>query len=706
MADDYWDNVVLAMPMDGVDGSPVFADLKGHAITRYGDAKISTAQSKFGGSSGFFDGVGDYVSIAGGRDFNFGSENFTIEFWYYPISRAGYSTIIAGDEPDYPFGVYHGTSVNGGNPVVSIGPNSTSWFAGANGLSLGAVADSTWVHIAFVRDGDIFRLYKNGVKVAQGNTDTAGQSVGNISNITLCKNSTYYLSCYLDDLRITKEVARYDDDFTPPVDSYFDNIINTTKVLASLQQTWGDVAVIAAELSQSWSIRFDTDLSQRWSDAPVIKGMLNQPYGRAGVVRVQLDQRWINLIVVENFLNHHWACLGCASTILEQDYQLVEQTVSASLLFNYSLKDTNTITGVLKQSFWVTGNLSTKVLSTQYIVISDTTVFPISLDIKSSINQYAITASIELATYNDIQKFIPGTQVEVCGVLNENFILIVDTYDYDLSYDSDTFKVDLISPAALLDSPFAALINGDYTGMASEICKTLAGSISVTWNIIDWYIGDGVLSASEETPLSVIRKIVNAVGGVIQSLPDGSITVISRYPKSCNAWSVQPPIHSINYSEDVISEQFTLENAPGYNNFSIQDDGTSSTLLRVEVEEIDSNSKTIKVFVYPDVVPVISHSGNTGTVSLNYTGYVTDSVEEEVEFVSGESSVEGPINGINYSSWKYTELGAITYEPTGVLYSSIIGESLLDISYKTGYYSYTVSTSVLENIQIIIEADV
>ena len=129
-------------------------------------------------------------------------------------------------------------------------------------------------------------------------------------------------------------------------------------------------------------------------------------------------------------------------------------------------------------------------------------------------------------------------------------------------------------------------------------------------------------------------------------------------------------------------------------------------MLRVEVEEIDSNSKTIKVFVYPDVVPVISHSGNTGTVSLNYTGYVTDSVEEEVEFVSGESSIEGPISGINYYSWKYIDLGSITYEPTGVLHSAVAGESLLEVSYKTGYYSYTLSTSVLENIQIIVEADI
>ena len=47
-------------------------------LTTVGDAKISTTQSKFGGSSIFFDGTGDYLFIPKTHSFLFGGGNFTI----------------------------------------------------------------------------------------------------------------------------------------------------------------------------------------------------------------------------------------------------------------------------------------------------------------------------------------------------------------------------------------------------------------------------------------------------------------------------------------------------------------------------------------------------------------------------------------------------------------------------------------------------
>ena len=45
-------------------------------VTANGDTKISTAQSKFGGASGLFDGTGDYLSVPDNDDWYFGTENF------------------------------------------------------------------------------------------------------------------------------------------------------------------------------------------------------------------------------------------------------------------------------------------------------------------------------------------------------------------------------------------------------------------------------------------------------------------------------------------------------------------------------------------------------------------------------------------------------------------------------------------------------
>src|SRR3972149_9214360 len=61
----------LLLHMDGANGSTTFTDEMGQAVTANGNAQISTAQSKFGGASGLFDGTGDYLSVPASADWDF-----------------------------------------------------------------------------------------------------------------------------------------------------------------------------------------------------------------------------------------------------------------------------------------------------------------------------------------------------------------------------------------------------------------------------------------------------------------------------------------------------------------------------------------------------------------------------------------------------------------------------------------------------------
>lgn len=189
-------------------------DDKGKTVTSNGNAQYSGV-SKYGTGSFYFDGVGDYLTIAHASDFNFGNSDFTIEFWYMPIAQTAYSSIIGGDEPDQPLALYHGTAVTGGVPCWAFGPSSAAWFTNANSMILTSLTNGVWYHMAVVRIGDTFKAYVNGVLAATGSTDSSRQSVGNIGTFTIGKNSTYYITCYIDDLRITKGVARYTANFTP-----------------------------------------------------------------------------------------------------------------------------------------------------------------------------------------------------------------------------------------------------------------------------------------------------------------------------------------------------------------------------------------------------------------------------------------------------------------------------------------------------------
>ena len=78
-------SVSLLLHMDGTNGSTLFVDSSQSpkSVTASGNAQISTTQSKFSGSSGLFDGSGDYLSIpfTSGGGFDFGTSNFTVEFF-------------------------------------------------------------------------------------------------------------------------------------------------------------------------------------------------------------------------------------------------------------------------------------------------------------------------------------------------------------------------------------------------------------------------------------------------------------------------------------------------------------------------------------------------------------------------------------------------------------------------------------------------
>lgn len=75
-------DTVLLLRFIGADGSTTFLDDKGHAITPHGGVALSTAQSKFGGSSAFFDGSDDWLSAAMGADENIG-DTWTMDAWVW-----------------------------------------------------------------------------------------------------------------------------------------------------------------------------------------------------------------------------------------------------------------------------------------------------------------------------------------------------------------------------------------------------------------------------------------------------------------------------------------------------------------------------------------------------------------------------------------------------------------------------------------------
>jgi len=180
-----------------------------------GDAKLSTAISKFGGSSMFFDGTGDYLtSNAATTDlYAFGSGDFTIEMWLYLNSVSG--TQVFYDQRPLAGGVY---------PTLYMSGSTLYYYTNsANRITGSTLSTSQWYHIAVSRSSTSTKLFVNGIQSGSTYTDTnvyLNAALRPFIGGDGTNLGTNGLNGYIDDLRVTKGYARYTSNFTAPTSAF------------------------------------------------------------------------------------------------------------------------------------------------------------------------------------------------------------------------------------------------------------------------------------------------------------------------------------------------------------------------------------------------------------------------------------------------------------------------------------------------------
>jgi hypothetical protein len=204
-------SVSLLLPMNGANGSTTFTDSSsiGHTISVFGDAQVSTASPKFGTGALTLDGTGDYLTAPSESSLGFGTSNFTIECWGY-FDSFGATQYIFSQRQTGGFSMLLLT--DGRLSAVTPAVNTVS-------QSSVTMTTSTWHHLALVRNGSVYNVYVDGVK--SPDTTLAGESGStNVSYIGQRGDGTSFLNGKIDDLRITKGVARYTATFTPPTEAF------------------------------------------------------------------------------------------------------------------------------------------------------------------------------------------------------------------------------------------------------------------------------------------------------------------------------------------------------------------------------------------------------------------------------------------------------------------------------------------------------
>lgn len=212
-SDPNFSNVELLLHMNGANNSTTFTDSSSHALAAdvFGNTKITTNQSKFGGASAVFDGTGDYIRYANNGQWNLSNVNFTVELFVRPTTLK-LCTFIG---------------LNGADWRIQGNANGTLSYvctSGGSGFTTTAtIAINTWYHLALEKNGATTTLYLDGVAVGSTtlnpvNTNAGFLYVGTNGDAT----STWSCNAHIDEVRVTRGIARYGGAFTPPVQQFLD----------------------------------------------------------------------------------------------------------------------------------------------------------------------------------------------------------------------------------------------------------------------------------------------------------------------------------------------------------------------------------------------------------------------------------------------------------------------------------------------------
>jgi hypothetical protein len=177
-----------------------------NAFETLGTAQISTAQSKYGGSSISLPSSGAYCKAPSSNNWAFGTGDFTVECWSYKTTSTSYSTIISVGNAAGGLGIAIASDAS----IIVTRPGTAIDFTFSAGLTLNA-----WYHIVISRSGTSLRCFVNGVQVGTTQTSSTNYASSYLNIGIDGDNTSQQYIGYIDDLRITK-AARYTSNFTPP----------------------------------------------------------------------------------------------------------------------------------------------------------------------------------------------------------------------------------------------------------------------------------------------------------------------------------------------------------------------------------------------------------------------------------------------------------------------------------------------------------
>lgn len=161
------------------------------------------------------------------------------------------------------------------------------------------------------------------------------------------------------------------------------------------------------------------------------------------------------------------------------------------------------------------------------------------IDFSTDQSSFAWSGSMSVSA-QEVSKLVSPTNapVKVALTFNGNLaVLMVQRVSKTSNFNSHTYRVDLISPTALLDDPYSRVDSRTVTEDASPqaliepMLSTLVTGITLDWqylSVLDWTVAANTFTYQELSPVKAIGKLLEGSAAFMYSSLDGETLVVKR----------------------------------------------------------------------------------------------------------------------------------------------------------------------------------
>lgn len=449
-----------------------------------------------------------------------------------------------------------------------------------------------------------------------------------------------------------------------------------------------------------------------YRDAPRAKKLIEEKYGDTLESKRIVEMKYNNALSSNISISEPYQTSLEAQKIVSESYGISNNQILNSLSEVYNIKALNSVQNSYEEIYYMMPDDVVIPVITASVTVDGEEIDFIGVEIDIDIDQYAIIGTITLADEENYLKCKYLSEL-ICVLDDTTYVFFIENKTKTTEHAGVSYQINVVSPTVKLGTPYSSTLIEEFPDgvQAETLVNQMASmqSVSVDYQLLDWFIPSYAISINNETPLSVIRRIVNAAGGVVQTKPDGTLLLISKYEESPKDWDSIVSTNILSSVDKITYLSESLKINDGFNAFLITDQGSSTADITLEEVDVDSNTKIIRGFRVPftdGAFDLLTSGGDLVTIDkttdsilenvpiADLEGNITEEWEY-VEFIDWVGKTRYPIYELIDSDWEEENLGAFQISEEGTLtiinQESVPGESLLKIKYKTKYWKWTVT---------------